>query len=209
LATVQINTPTGYAIVNATASGDFVIVNLPASWTIGGASGTVGGSALGGSPVSAGSGSTVYQLAGYAEVVAMAYGDFPTVSISTANGSATGSSSVSAQIATVSIVSVTGSATGSALASGQSKTITVQSQAGSAFGTAVANAAFTTITVVSPNGSAKAFNPPSWARARVWKISPEEYRLIAIPRLKRLTIATSYVKKVNNPRAVEFARPIN
>jgi hypothetical protein len=33
--------------------------------------------------------------------------------------------------------------------------------------------------------------------------------LIAIPRLKRLTIATSYVKKVNNPRVVEFARPIN
>jgi hypothetical protein len=67
----------------------------------------------------------------------------------------------------------------------------------------------TFVAIVHQDGSAKAFNPPSWARARVWKISPEEYRLIAIPRLKRLTIATSYVKKVNNPRVVEFARPIN
>jgi hypothetical protein len=51
----------------------------------------------------------------------------------------------------------------------------------------------TFVAIVHQDGSAKAFNPPGWARAR----------------LKRLTIATSYVKKVNNPRAVEFARPIN
>jgi hypothetical protein len=148
-------------------------------------------------------------LAGYAEAITNAYANFSTVSITPALGSASGEASVSEQFVTVSIVSIDGSASVSVIASGQSKTITVQSQDGSAFGTAVANATFTTVTIVSLDGSAKAFNPPSWARARVWKISPPDYEIIATSRLKRLTIATSYVKKVNNPRAVEFASPIN
>jgi hypothetical protein len=89
LATVQINDLAGYAAVNATVFGDLATVNIPASWTVGSSSGAIGGSALGGSPTSAGSGLTVYQLAGYADALTLASGLVGTITVSNLAGSAT------------------------------------------------------------------------------------------------------------------------
>jgi hypothetical protein len=89
LATVQINDLAGYAVVNATVFGDLATVNIPASWTVGSSSAAIGGSALGGSPISAGSGRTVYQLAGNADALTLASGLVGTITVSNLAGSAT------------------------------------------------------------------------------------------------------------------------
>jgi hypothetical protein len=151
---IQVSSLAGFASASSLIFVSLPTVNIPASWFIGEESGTLGSNALGGSPVSAGSRRTAYQLYGYAEVVAMAYGDFPTVSISTANGSATGSSSVSAQIATVSIVSVAGSATGSALANRPLATVQITAPAAIGSGSATTSGVFGSVSLVSQNGAA-------------------------------------------------------
>jgi hypothetical protein len=150
------------------------------------------------------------EMNGLATVSSIASGLMAESSLISQLGSAIGWASASGQSNSITIVTQQGTGSGSANTSGIIQSITIQPVAGSAFGSAVANSDMTFVAIVHQDGSAKAFfNTPGWARARVWKISPEEYRVIAIPRLKQLTIATSYVKKVNNPRAVEFARPIN
>jgi hypothetical protein len=66
----------------------------------------------------------------------------------------------------------------------------------------------TFVTIVHQDGSAKAFNPPSWARARISEITNSNASVKKIGFTNRI-VAQSYVK-INNPaRIANTIVPIN
>jgi hypothetical protein len=86
---IQVSSLAGFASVNSLIFVGLPTVNIPASWFIGEESGTLGGGALGGSPVSAGIRQTVYQLSGFADAITLASGLVSTITVSNLTGSAT------------------------------------------------------------------------------------------------------------------------
>ena len=232
-ATVSIATQAGAGSGNSSTSGAFVTVTADTQ----DGNGSGGADASGGSntitvSAAAGSASASGSITATGDLVTVAvtaqFGSstggangisgFDSIPASAPLGTVIGNASISSAFQTVNAISLDGSSSGSGTASGQSfNQIPISwikygnsstlgdgllgdftpgdnlNSGALAVGSAVVNTTFTTVTIVSQNGSAKSFNPPSWARSRI----------------KRLTIATSYVKKVNNPRAVEFAKPMN